>query len=303
MPNHLAIGIDLGTSNSCISVWINGKPEIILNDIGDKITPSYISFTKDKINILFCIKRLIGKNYEDKELQEDMKLCPFKIIKDPKSDKPKLLVNYQNQEKDFYAEEILAMILSYLKLIASNFLKKEIKEAIIAIPNYFNELQKQAIKDIATISGLTVIRFYSESTLAGISYGFDNHYKKENNIIVFDLGGGFLNISLISIDNNLYEVKAVNGNNHLGGEDFDRKLMEYCIDEFKKKYSIDIKDNSRALRRLKKYCEKAKIDLSSSKSTNIIIEDLIDGKDSDIIILRSKFEEICVDLFKKCITH
>ena len=159
-------------------------------------------------------------------------------------------------------------------------------------------------RDIATISNLNVLKLFSESTLAGISYGFNNHFTKVmKNILIFDLGGGFLNISLISFEDEVYDVKANKGNNHLGDEDFDRRLMKYCIDEFRKKYSIDIKDNSRALRRLKKYCERAKIDLSSSKSTNIIIEDLMDGKDLGIIITRSKFEEICMDLFKKCITH
>ena len=316
MSKAPAIGIDLGTTYSCVGVWQNGKVDIIPNDMGERTTPSYVAFTdterlvgdaaknqitRNPTNTVFDAKRLIGRKYEDREVQEDIKLWPFKVVKDPKSDRPQIVITYQKQEKKFFAEEISAMVLQKLKKTAEDFLGgKEVKDAIVTVPAYFNDSQRQATKDAGTISGLNVLRIINEPTAAAIAYGLDKQEKKEENVLIFDLGGGTFDVSLLSLEDGLFEVKATNGNTHLGGEDFDNRLVEYCAGEFRRKTSIDIKGNAKALRRVRASCEKAKRALSAATQATVDIDALMDGEDLNVVITRSKFEDLCMDLFKKC---
>ena len=316
MSKAPAIGIDLGTTYSCVGVWQNGKVDIIPNDMGERTTPSYVAFTdterlvgdaaknqitRNPTNTVFDAKRLIGRKYEDREVQEDIKLWPFKVVKDPKSDRPQVVINYQKQEKKFFAEEISAMVLQKLKKTAEDFLGKDVKDAIVTVPAYFNDSQRQATKDAGTISGLNVLRIINEPTAAAIAYGLDKQAnKKEENVLIFDLGGGTFDVSLLSLEEGLFEVKATNGNTHLGGEDFDNRLVEYCAGEFRRKTSIDIKNNAKALRRVRASCEKAKRALSAATQATVDIDALMDGEDLNVVITRSKFEDLCMDLFKKC---
>ena len=303
MSKAPAIGIDLGTTYSCVGVWQNGKVDIIPNDMGERTTPSYVAFTdterlvgdaaknqitRNPTNTVFDAKRLIGRKFEDREVQDDIKLWPFKVVKDPKSDRPQVCITYQKQEKKFFAEEISAMVLQKLKQTATDFLGKEVKDAIVTVPAYFNDSQRQATKDAGTISGLNVLRIINEPTAAAIAYGLDKQAnKKEENVLIFDLGGGTFDVSLLSLEEGLFEVKATNGNTHLGGEDFDNRLVEYCAGEFRRKTSIDI-------------CEKAKRALSAATQATVDIDALMDGEDLNVVITRSKFEDLCMDLFKKC---
>ena len=311
-----AIGIDLGTTYSCVGVWMNGKVEIIPNDMGERTTPSYVAFTdterlvgdaaknqitRNPTNTVFDAKRLIGRKYEDREVQEDMKLWPFKVVKDDKSDRPQVVVQYQKQEKKFFAEEISAMVLQKLKQTACDYLGKEVKDAIVTVPAYFNDSQRQATKDAGTISGLNVLRIINEPTAAAIAYGLDKKYQNERNVLIFDLGGGTFDVSLLSLEDGLFEVKATNGHTHLGGEDFDNRLVEYCAGEFRRKTSIDLKENPKALRRVRASCEKAKRALSAATQATVDIDALMDGEDLNVTITRSKFEDLCMDLFKKCL--
>jgi len=316
MSKAPAIGIDLGTTYSCVGVWQNGKVDIIPNDMGERTTPSYVAFTdterlvgdaaknqitRNPTNTVFDAKRLIGRKFEDREVQEDIKLWPFKVVKDPKSDRPQVCITYQKQEKKFFAEEISAMVLQKLKQTANDFLGKEVKDAIVTVPAYFNDSQRQATKDAGTISGLNVLRIINEPTAAAIAYGLDKQAdKKEENVLIFDLGGGTFDVSLLALEEGLFEVKATNGNTHLGGEDFDNRLVEYCAGEFRRKTSIDIKNNAKALRRVRAACEKAKRALSAATQATVDIDALMDGEDLNVVITRSKFEDLCMDLFKKC---
>ena len=316
MSKAPAIGIDLGTTYSCVGVWQNGKVDIIPNDMGERTTPSYVAFTdqerlvgdaaknqitRNPTNTVFDAKRLIGRKFEDREVQEDIKLWPFKVVKDPKSDRPQVVINYQKQEKKFFAEEISAMVLQKLKKTAEDFLGKDVKDAIVTVPAYFNDSQRQATKDAGTISGLNVLRIINEPTAAAIAYGLDKQAnKKEENVLIFDLGGGTFDVSLLSLEEGLFEVKATNGNTHLGGEDFDNRLVEYCAGEFRRKTSIDIKNNAKALRRVRAACEKAKRALSAATQATVDIDALMEGEDLNVVITRSKFEDLCMDLFKKC---
>jgi len=315
MSKAPAIGIDLGTTYSCVGVWQNGKVDIIPNDMGERTTPSYVAFTdserlvgdaaknqitRNPTNTVFDAKRLIGRKFEDKEVQNDIKLWPFKVEKDPKSDRPQVHITYQKQVKKFFAEEISAMVLQKLKQTATDFLGKEVKDAVITVPAYFNDSQRQATKDAGVISGLNVIRIINEPTAAAIAYGLDKMQKGEKNVLIFDLGGGTFDVSLLTLEEGLFEVKATNGNTHLGGEDFDNLLVEYCANEFRKKTSIDIKKNAKALRRVRASCEKAKRALSAATQATVDIDALMDGEDLNIVITRSKFEDLCMPLFKKC---
>ena len=315
MSKAPAIGIDLGTTYSCVGVWQNGKVDIVPNDMGERTTPSYVAFTdterlvgdaaknqitRNPTNTVFDAKRLIGRKFEDREVQGDMKLWPFKVVKDPKSDRPQVCIKYQKQEKKFFAEEISAMVLQKLKQTANDFLGKEVKDAIITVPAYFNDSQRQATKDAGTISGLNVLRIINEPTAAAIAYGLDKKYKTERNVLIFDLGGGTFDVSLLTLEDGLFEVKATNGNTHLGGEDFDNRLVEYCAGEFRRKTGVDIKSNPKALRRVRASCEKAKRALSAATQATVDIDALMDGEDLNVVITRSKFEDLCMDLFKKC---
>ncbi len=311
-----AIGIDLGTTYSCVGVWQNGKVEIIPNDMGERTTPSYVAFdNKDRLigdaaknqvtrnpqNTVFDAKRLIGRKYQDPIVQNDIELWPFKVEKEASGERPIIKVNYQGKEKKFFAEEISSMVLSKMKQTASDFLGGEAKDAIITVPAYFNDSQRQATKDAGAIAGLNVLRIINEPTAAAIAYGLEKKFSSEKNVLIFDLGGGTFDVSILSLEDGLFEVKSTNGHTHLGGEDFDNRLVEYCSGEFRRKTNIDLKQNPKALRRLRGYCEKAKRALSSITQTTIDIDALVDGNDFSILITRAKFEELCLDLFKKCL--
>jgi len=311
-----AVGIDLGTTYSCVGVWLNGKVEIIPNDMGERTTPSYVAFTENErlvgdaaknqvtrnpTNTVFDAKRLIGRKFGDSVVQEDIKLWPFKVVKEDSGDRPQIVVNFMGQQKKFFAEEISAMVLQKMKKIAEDYLGKEVKDAIITVPAYFNDSQRQATKDAGQISGINVLRIINEPTAAAIAYGLDKKFKSERNVLIFDLGGGTFDVSILSLEEGLFEVRATNGHTHLGGEDFDNRLVEYCAGEFRRKNNIDIKDNPKALRRVRAACEKAKRALSASTQATIDIDALMDGKDLNVTLTRAKFEELCMDLFKKCI--
>jgi heat shock protein 1/8 len=311
-----AIGIDLGTTYSCVGVWINGKVEIIPNDMGERTTPSYVGFTdeerlvgdaaknqitKNPVNTVFDAKRLIGRKFEDHLVQEDIKLWPFKVVKEVNGDRPQIQVSYQKQTKKFFAEEVSAMVLQKMKKIAEEYLGGDVEDAIITVPAYFNDSQRQATKDAGKISGLNVLRIINEPTAAAIAYGLDKNFKDERNVLIFDLGGGTFDVSILTLEQGMFEVRATNGHTHLGGEDFDNRLVEYCCGEFRRKNNIDIKENPKALRRIRAACEKAKRTLSASTQATIDIDALLDGKDFTSVITRAKFEELNMDLFNKCL--
>jgi heat shock 70kDa protein 1/2/6/8 len=314
MATETAIGIDLGTTYSCVGVWMNDKVEIITNDQGLNTTPSYVAFTEDErligdaaknqtarnpTNTVFDAKRLIGRKFSDKSVQDDCKLWPFKVIAGA-DDKPTIVVTYKGEEKKFQAEQISSMVLQKMKKIAEDYLGKPVKSAVITVPAYFNDSQRQATKDAGTISGINVLRIINEPTAAAIAYGLDRQQEQERNILIFDLGGGTFDVSLLAIEEGIFEVKATNGHTHLGGEDFDNRLVDYCMADFKKKTGIDIAKNARALRRLRTQCEKAKRILSSAHQAPIECETLAEGEDYNTNISRAKFEELCMDLFRKC---
>lgn len=309
-----AIGIDLGTTYSCVGVWQNDKVEIIPNDQGNNTTPSYVAFTEEERligdaaknqvarnprNTVFDAKRLIGRKFTEKSIQDDMKHWPFKV-ESGAGDKPLISVDYKGEVKKFHPEEISSMVLVKMKEIAEAYLSKTVKNAVITVPAYFNDSQRQATKDAGTISGLNVLRIINEPTAAAIAYGLDKKSSQEKNVLIFDLGGGTFDVSLLTIEEGIFEVKATNGHTHLGGEDFDNRLVDYCIAEFKKKTGIDITGNARALRRLRTQCEKAKRILSAAHQAPIECETLAEGEDFNTQITRAKFEELCMDLFRKC---
>merc|ERR1712093_749823 len=286
-----SIGIDLGTTYSCVGVWQNDKVEIVANDQGLNTTPSYVAFTEQERligdsakqqtarnpkNTVFDAKRLIGRKFADSKVQADMKLWPFKVVSGPQ-DKPLISVNYMGEEKKFQAEEISSMVLVKMKEIAESYLGKEVKKAVVTVPAYFNDAQRQATKDAGTIAGLEVQRIINEPTAAAIAYGLEKADKSEQNILIFDLGGGTFDVSLLGLDNGLFEVMATAGDTHLGGEDFDNRLVNHFQQEFKRKHKKDLSSNPRALRRLRTACERAKRALSSNANTTIEIESLFDG--------------------------
>jgi heat shock protein 1/8 len=311
MSKSVAIGIDLGTTYSCVGVFQNGKVEIIANDQGNRTTPSYVAFTdagenlvgdaaknqaaQNPTNTIFDAKRLIGRKFNDDIVQSDKKLFPFEV--DEKDGKIKIKTN----GKYFSPEEISAKILSYLKQTAENYLGYTVNNAVITVPAYFNDQQRQATKDAGTIAGLNVLRIINEPTAAAIAYGLDKtNDKKERNVLIFDLGGGTFDVSILTIEEGVFEVKATAGNTHLGGEDFDSRLVNCCVNEFKRTHKLDISENKRALRRLRTACERAKRTLSQSSETLIEVDALMDGKDFCMKMTRARFEELCNDLFRSC---
>ena len=310
-----AIGIDLGTTYSCVGVWQNERVEIIANDQGNRTTPSYVAFTeserligdaaKNQVsmnpeNTVFDAKRLIGRKVDDASIQNDMKHWSFKVIgKD--GGKPHIQVNFKGEEKTFSPEEISAMVLLKMKEIAESYLGDVVKDAVITVPAYFNDGQRQATKDAGAIAGLNVLRIINEPTAAAIAYGLDKKGQGESNILIFDLGGGTFDVSLLTIDDGIFEVKATAGDTHLGGEDFDNRLVSWCVQEFKRKTKKDPTGNNRALRRLRTACERAKRTLSASTETTIEVDSLFDGSDFMTKITRAKFEELCIDLFRSTI--
>jgi heat shock protein 1/8 len=309
-----AIGIDLGTTYSCVGVWQNERVEIIANDQGNRTTPSYISFTDTErligdaaknqssmnpINTIFDAKRLIGRKFKDPTVQNDIKQWPFKVI-EKEDGKPFIQVSYKDEMKEFRPEELSAMILVKMKETAEGFLNEKVKKAVITVPAYFNDAQRQATKDAGVIAGMEVLRIINEPTAAAIAYGLDNIKSGEQTVLIFDLGGGTFDVSLLTIDDGVFEVKATAGDTHLGGEDFDSRIVQHFISEFKRKHKKDISTNPRCLRRLRTACEKAKRTLSSTAQASIEIDSLFDGIDFVSSLTRAKFEELNQDLFAKC---
>ncbi|KAJ4760305.1 Heat shock 70 kDa protein [Rhynchospora pubera] len=316
-----AIGIDLGTTYSCVAVWQNNRVEIIPNDQGNRLTPSCVAFTEDgrlfgdvamnqtnmnPTNTVFAIKRLIGRRFSETSVQNDIKHWAFKVIAGPK-DRPKIVVNCRGVEKQFSTEEISSMILLKMKEIAEAYLECTIKNvaltnAVITVPAYFNHSQRQATKNAGVIAGLNVLRIMDEPTAAAIAYGFDKIAVETNekNVLVFDLGGGTFDVSLLSIGHGKFMVKATAGDTHLGGEDFDDRLVDHCIREFQRKYHKDMTRNARSLRRLRTACERAKRNLSFSPRATIELDYLYDGIDFSSTISQGQFEELNKDLFARC---
>ena len=318
----IGIGIDLGTTNSCIAFWRQTgdkenafQLELVVNETGGRITPSVVSFTKkERIvgqnakeqiaknteNTIYDVKRLIGRKFNDPCVQEDMKLWPFKVIKDPNSDYPLIEITFKGEKKHFKPEEISSMILSKLKVQAENYLNKKVERAIITCPAYFNENQRDSTQLAAKLAGLDVNRIINEPTAAAIAYGFNSAFNNGKHVLVFDLGGGTFDVSVLTIEKELIEVRSTCGNTHLGGEDFDNELLKYCLKKFKENTGIDASNNAKALRRLKNKCEKAKIELSSTLETSIDIDSFCEGNDLSITIMRIEFEELCKNYFEMC---
>ena len=306
-----AIGIDLGTTYSCVGVYQNDRVEIIANDQGNRTTPSYVAFTDEErlvgdpaknqaaanpVNTIFDIKRLIGRKKNDPIVQTDLKHWPFKVVGD-KNDKPSVQVNYKGKESNFSPEEISAAVLGKMKTTAEDFLGKTVTKAVITVPAYFNDSQRQATKDAGSIAGLEVLRIINEPTAAAIAYGLDK--SGESNVLIFDLGGGTFDVSVLNIDDGIFEVKSTAGDTHLGGEDFDNRLVTHFTTEFKRKHKKDVTTNPRCMRRLRTACERVKRSLSSCATGQIEIDSFFDGIDFFSSITRARFEDLCGELFRQ----
>ncbi|KAI1079897.1 78 KDA glucose-regulated protein-like protein precursor [Whalleya microplaca] len=305
------IGIDLGTTYSCVGVMQQGKVEILVNDQGNRITPSYVAFTEEErlvgdaakqqaasnpYNTIFDVKRFIGRKFAEKEVQNDIKHFPYKVLE--KDGKPVVSVEVQGTQKKFTPEEISAVILGKMKEVAESYLGKKVTHAVVTVPAYFNDNQRQATKDAGVIAGLNVLRIVNEPTAAAIAYGLDKT-GDERHIIVYDLGGGTFDVSLLSIEDGVFEVLATAGDTHLGGEDFDQRIINHLAKAYNKKNSVDITKDLKAMGKLKREAEKAKRTLSSQMSTRIEIEAFFNGKDFSETLTRAKFEELNMDLFKR----
>ena len=306
-----AVGIDLGTTYSCVGFFRDDRIEIIANDQGNRTTPSFVAFTdterligdaaRNQVamnphNTIFDAKRLIGRRYADAEVQADMKHWPFKVL--DKGGKPVVQVEFKGETKQFTPEEISSMVLVKMRETAESFLGGTVNNAVITVPAYFNDSQRQATKDSGLIAGLNVLRIINEPTAAAIAYGLDKKGEGERNVLIFDLGGGTFDVSLLTIEEGIFEVKSTAGDTHLGGEDFDNRLVNHFVTEFKRKYKKDLTSNARALRRLRTSCERAKRTLSSAAQTSIEIDSLFEGIDFYTSITRARFEELCQDLFR-----
>jgi heat shock protein 5 len=307
------MGIDLGTTYSCVGVYKNGRVEILQNDQGNRITPSVVAFTPegrligeaaknqaslDPENTVYDAKRLIGRNFYDETVQADAKLWPFKLLN--KDGKPQIEVEMEGKPKAFTPEEVSSMILGKMRKIAEGYLGGSINNAVITCPAYFNDQQRAATKDAGSIASLKVLRVINEPTAAALAYGLDKKDNtEESNILVFDLGGGTFDVTVLTIEKGVFEVASTNGDTHLGGEDFDQRVMDHLIKMFQRKHKKDCSGDKRALQKLKKEAERAKRTLSSTSQTRIEIEALFDGVDFSETLTRAKFEELNLDLFKK----
>ena len=313
------IGIDLGTTYSCVGVWQDNRVEIVANDQGNRTTPSWVAFSdteklvgepakqqysSNPTNTLFDVKRLMGLPFQDPTVQKEIKNLPYEVKSGTKG-YPTLCVNYQEENKEFTPQEISAFILEKMKSIAESYLGKPVKNAVITVPAYFNDAQRQATKDAGAICGLNVLRIINEPTAAAIAYGLDQKHDGERHIIIYDVGGGTLDVTLLSIDDGIFEVKATSGDTHLGGEDFDRNLMHHFMDEFQRKNKnkgvSPLSGSPKAMAKLKKECERVKRSLSSATQAHVEIDSLIDGIDYNTTITRAKFEQINGSLFQKCL--
>lgn len=309
---EIAIGIDLGTTYSCVGVYQNGKVEIIANDLGERTTPSYVGFTDTErlvgaaaktaatgnpTNTVYDAKRLIGRDYSDPKMQENFKHFSFKVV--DRDNKPKISVVFKGETKEFTPEEISSMVLSKMKQTAEDYLGHPVKNAVVTVPAYFNDAQRQATKDAGVIAGLNVLRIINEPTAAAIAYGLDKIENKAKNILIFDCGGGTHDVSLLTIDEGVFEVKATAGDTFLGGEDFDTRIVNYVVEEFKRKNRVDLSTNVRALRRLRTAAERAKRSLSGMAQTSIDVDAIHEGIDLNVPLSRAKFESICMDLFQR----
>merc|ERR1719410_2220584 len=314
-----AVGIDLGTTYSCVGVW---KPavsvvDIIPNDMGQRTTPSYVSFSdterligqaaknqaaRNAENTVFDAKRLIGRKFNDPMVENDRKLWPFKVVEGSQQ-RPQIEVTYKGEQKRFFAEEISSMVLTKMKEIAESYCGNKVTKAVITVPAYFNDSQRQATKDAGRIAGLNVLRIINEPTAAAIAYGLDkkNENTEERNVLIFDLGGGTFDVSLLTIDDGVFEVKATAGDTHLGGEDFDNVLVEHFCKDFKRKHKQDLGQSNRAMRRLRSQCERAKRTLSAATRATIEIDSLYDGIDFYSTITRARFEDLCGAYFRNCL--
>ncbi len=311
-PTGPCVGIDLGTTYSCVGILKNNNVEIISNDQGNRTTPSYVAFTDTERligeaaknqaamnprNTVFDAKRLIGRDFKDATVQSDMKLWPFDVVE--KNNKPMVQVRYQGEAKSFSAEEISSMVLIKMKQIAETYLGESVTNAVVTVPAYFNDQQRQATKDAGAIAGLNVMRIINEPTAAAIAYGLaQKKTEDEKTVLIFDLGGGTFDVSLLSIQDGVFEVRATAGDTHLGGEDFDQRMMDHFCKEFKRLHKIDLTQNDRSLRRLRTACERAKRTLSSSAKANIEIDSLAEGIDFNTSITRARFEDLCGDYFR-----
>jgi L1 cell adhesion molecule like protein len=309
-----AVGIDLGTTYSAVGVYKNGKVEIIANSQGNRTTPSYVAFTESErligdpaknqvslntANTVFDAKRLIGKKFTDPSVQSDIKHFSFNV-KSGNDQKCLIEVNYKGEPKTFHPEEISAMVLQEMTSIASSYLGEEVKDVVVTVPAYFNDGQRQATKDAAMIAGLNVLRIINEPTAASLAYGLDQN-QKDQNVLIFDCGGGTFDLSILNIDEGVFEVLSTAGNTHLGGEDFDNRLVDHFITEFKRKHKLDIRTSAKAQRRLRTACERVKRTLSSSTTASLELDSIMEGVDFYTSITRAKFESLCDDLFRSCI--
>jgi len=307
-----AVGIDLGTTYSCVGIYRNDAVEIIPNDIGERTTPSYVSFSKDErlvgqaaknqsarnpTNTVFDAKRLIGRKFDDPVVQADIKLWPFTVVKENAGDRPVIEVLFKEKKRQFFAEEISSMVLAKMKETAKNFLGEEVDKAVVTVPAYFNDSQRQATKDAGRIASLEVLRIINEPTAAAIAYGLDKARDTEINVLIFDLGGGTFDVSLLTIDDGVFEVMATAGDTHLGGEDFDNRLVSHCVQEFKKQTGLDCRKNPRSMRRLRTQCEAAKRSLSATLRATVEVDSLFEGEDLMTTITRAKFESLCQEEF------
>ena len=310
------IGIDLGTTYSCVGIHKSGRTEIIANDQGNRITPSFIAWTPDNERLVgdaaknqatrnpeftvFDVKRIIGRDFDDPHLQADIAHFPFKVVN--VNGQPKIEITTPKENFSFSPEELSAMVLTKMKKTAEDYLGEKVTRAVITVPAYFNDAQRQATKDAGTIAGLTVERIINEPTAAALAYGLNEKLKDEQNILVFDLGGGTFDVSILTVDSGVFEVLATAGDTHLGGEDFDQRMVEHFKKIVKRKYGVDLSGNQRALQKLRREVERAKRTLSTTLQTRVEVESLVDGVDFSESLTRSRFEEINIDLFKKTLT-